>query len=133
MAELYFNELCRKSRRPDISAGSAGVCAWGGAPISRPAAEVMAKYGIDGAKFRSRRFSPELAGECDLIIAMTAAHRRDMALIAPEAASKTHLMLEYGAGGGDVPDPFGGSTADYMRVFSVMRPALDNLAGMLLK
>ena len=32
MAELYFDDLCRRANRPDIDACSAGICAWDGDP-----------------------------------------------------------------------------------------------------
>ena len=58
MADLYFNDLCRRANRPDIDACSAGICAWDGDPISRQAAAVMSACGIDSAGFRSSLSSP---------------------------------------------------------------------------
>ena len=123
MADLYFNALCRKANRPDIDACSAGICAWDGSPISRQAAAVMAALGVDSAGFRSARFTPSLARECDLLVAMTGSHKVAMAEIAPSEAGKIRLLLE----AGDVPDPFGGSVEHYTRVFESMKPALDAL------
>lgn len=122
MAELYFNALCRQAGRDDIVASSAGVYAWDGSPISRQAAAVMAKHGVDSSNFRATRFTPELARECDLLIAMTASHRAAMAEIAPSDAEKIRLLIEDG-----VPDPFGGSVEHYLTVFETMKPALEEL------
>lgn len=123
MADLYFNDLCRRANRPDIDACSAGICAWDGDPISRQAAAVMSACGIDSAGFRSSRFTPALARECDILVAMSASHRAAMAEIAPSEAGKIRLLL----GEADVPDPFGGSVEQYARVFESMRPALEAL------
>ena len=122
MADLYFNALCRQAGRDDLEAGSAGIFAWDGSPISRQAAAVIAEYSIDSSGFRSARFTPELAREYDLLVAMTESHRQAMAEIAPSAAGKIRLLAD-----GDVPDPFGGSVGHYTRVFEAMKPALDAL------
>ena len=122
MADLYFNALCRQAGRDDIVASSAGIYAWDGSPISRQAAAVMAKYGIDSSPFHATRFTRELARECDLLIAMTPSHQAAMAEIAPSEADKIRLLIEDG-----VPDPFGGSVEHYLSVFETMKPALEGL------
>lgn len=132
MAELYFGELCRRAGRSDLVAGSAGTFAGDGGTLSRGAAAVMRDLGIDGGGFRSRRLTPALAAEADLIVAMTASHRADLLAVAPEAAEKVRLLLDFD-GGGDVPDPFGGSDAHYRAVFARMKPALENLANQLFR
>ncbi|MPN50981.1 hypothetical protein SDC9_198622 [bioreactor metagenome] len=122
MADLYFNHLCRKAGRTDIEAGSAGIFAWDGSPISRQAAAVMEKFGIDCSGFRATRFTPELARECDLLVGMTASHKAAMAEIAPSETGKIRLLMGEG-----VPDPFGGNVEHYLAVFESMKPALDEL------
>jgi len=123
MADLYFNELCRKAGRRDIEAGSAGIYAWNGSPISPQAAAGMEKFGIDAFGFRATRFTPELARKYDLLIAMTASHAAAMAELAPSEAEKIRLLV-----GDGVPDPFGGSVEHYLTVFeSAMKPALEEL------
>ncbi|MDR0932344.1 MAG: hypothetical protein LBM70_04915 [Victivallales bacterium] len=123
MADLYFNALCQRANRSDIAACSSGVCAWDGGLISRPAASVMEQLGIDSTKFRSRRFTSELAHQCDLLIAMSNSHRDAMSQIAPDQSVKIRLLLKEA----DVPDPFGGSSDHYMKIFETMKPALDEL------
>lgn len=132
MAELYFAELCRRAGRSDFQAESAGTCTGNGGALSRGAAGVMRSLGIDGSGFRSRCFTPELAEEADLIVAMTASHRADILARAPGAAAKVRLLLDFD-GGGDVPDPFGGGDARYRAVFARMKPALENLAQQLFR
>lgn len=123
MADLYFNALCRKAGRDDIEACSAGIYAWDGSPISRQAAAVMEKFGVDASAFRATRFTPGLARDCDLLVAMTASHAAAMAEIAPSEAGKIRLLAE-----GGVPDPFGGSVEHYLSLFeSAMKPALEEL------
>ncbi len=129
MAEAYFARLCRNAGRGDIEALSAGTSAWAGMPASEPAIAAMAGIGVDLTAFRSTRLTPELIDSVELIVAMSASHRRAVLALVPEAADKTRLLL----GCADVPDPFGGSVADYRTVFAAMQPALDRLAGELLR
>lgn len=129
MAELYFADLCRKAGRDDVEAASAGVYAWDGGRISAAAAAVMAELGIDGSRFRSSRFTPGLARECDVIVGMTRSHCEAMAELAPECAGRIRPLFS----GNDVPDPYGGTAAHYRTVFDYMKPALDDLARELLR
>jgi len=123
MAEAYFGELCRRAGRRDIEVLSAGSSAWTGAPASEAAIAVMAELGIDLECFRSTRLSPQLIASCDLVIAMTAGHRRAVLELAPEAADKCIILL----GDRDVSDPYGGGIGHYRRIFEAMQPALDAL------
>ena len=132
MAELYFASLCRQAGRNDIISASGGVFAWPGDTISPAAAAVMESLGIPSGDFRTRRFDSYSAAESDLIIAMTAGHKEAIIAISPEAAAKTRVLLDYSSGG-DVPDPYGGSVAEYRKVFDIMKDALDNLAAGIFK
>lgn len=132
MAELYFNDLCRKAGRDDISGCSAGTCAWDGARISNPAATVLGELGIASCDFQSHSLTPAMVRNCDLVVAMTGFHRDEIAEIVPECVERLKLLLDFN-GGGDVPDPYGGSVDHYRSVFNRMRPALDALAKALFK
>lgn len=129
MAEAYAAQRCRLAGRADIEVLSAGSCAWSGSPASQQAIDTMADYGIALDCFRSRRLTPELIDSCDLIVTMTGGHRQAVLALAPEAAPRTRLLLERA----DVPDPYGGTVADYREVFETMLPALDRLVDTLLQ
>ena len=89
-------------------AESAGVAAWGGAPASPEAVVVMREIGVDISAHRSRALSRELAVAAHIILAMTEAHRREIARRFPEAAGKVHLLNSFGPGPAqDVGDPIG--------------------------
>lgn len=133
MAELYFDDLCRRAGRADLEGASAGLFAFDGGRVSDSAGAVLAELGIDSSRFRSTRFTPAVAAEASLIVPMTAAHRDAILEIAPGAADRTRLLLEFGGEGGDVPDPYGGGVDRYRRVFRMMKPALERLAETLMK
>ncbi|HWQ60933.1 MAG TPA: low molecular weight protein arginine phosphatase [Negativicutes bacterium] len=92
---------------------SAGLAAFGELPSSAHAQTVMSKRGLDLFAHRSRPLLPELVKAADIILTMTAAHKRAVAARAPEAAGKVYTMAEYAGEKGDVADPFGGSEELY--------------------
>ena len=122
MAELYFNSEVQKRNIAGLEALSAGVAAFPGDTISVNAASVMAENAIASEGFRSRRFTPFLADECDLIVCMGESHRNAVLAAYPVCKDKVCLLMD-----GDVPDPFGGDVDCYRKVFAKMRPALDAL------
>ena len=123
MAELFFHaELARRQIKNTI-VRSAGLSAFANTPISGQAARVMADNGIDAANFRSTRLTAPLLDQCDLILTMTANHRRAILNALPEFENKVHCLLEI-TSGEDVPDPYGGNDDEYRAVFGSMRPAL---------
>ena len=122
MAELYFNELCRRHGLAPCAA-SAGIYADDGASASRAAAAVMAELEIDSTPFRSAAFTPGRAEKFDLLIGMTRTHAALMRHIAPELRERVSTLIP----GEDVPDPFGGSIEEYREVFNFMRPYLNQL------
>ena len=121
MAELLFNAVAPEG----VRAMSAGLSAFAGAPLSDAAATVLAERGISGGDFRSRPLTSSLAAEAAVIVAMTAAHRREIVRRFPQCADKTVTLLA----DGDVPDPFGGDVAVYRRCLERMLPAVRKLAA----
>ncbi len=89
-------------------AESAGVAAGNGAPATPEAVAAMRELGIDISGHRSRALTRELAAAADLILALTADHRREIVRRFPAAAGKVHLLDSFGPGPAqDVPDPIG--------------------------
>lgn len=118
MCEAYFKTLGGK-----IEASSAGIYAYEGDTASEHAREVAAEFGGDLSGFRSRKLTPAMLAEADLIAVMGNAHRAGVLELMPEAEMKTVLLL----GNRDVSDPFGGPPAVYRRCFEEMKVALDRL------
>lgn len=128
MAELYFNDLCRRAGRGDITSASAGVCAIPGVPIAAAAREALADLGIAAGDFRSRRLDGALLAESDLVVVMAASHRAAVAAAFPECRAPIRMLLEFAGSGASVPDPYGESADVYRRILTLMRPALSGLA-----
>ncbi len=124
MAEAYFRELCRREGKSGVEVSSAGIYAFDGGNASMPALAVMKEEMIDMTNFRSRRFTAALAEAADLLVGMTSSHTEAMRRLAPGAEDKIITLDST-----DIPDPYGGSTEAYRRVFETMRrPLLALLA-----
>ena len=132
MAEAWFRHLCERDGL-DWTAGSAGLAAGPGDPASLHAQKVMAARGIDLSHHAARPFSAYLADEADLIVVMTASHRRRLISLVPDAAEKTFLLMHYSRlhPETDVPDPFRGSLQRYEACFQTMEEAIENLKNSL--
>lgn len=80
---------------PEISSDSAGTRGLMNHPIDPSSALLMTQAGIDSSKFRSKRITPQLANESDLILCFEAHQRQEIATIAPLAARKTFLLTDF--------------------------------------
>jgi protein-tyrosine phosphatase len=98
------------------SAGTSGGI--GGA--AEHAITVMKARGLDVSDHVSRALSADLAKQADYIFVMTRAHRDAIMRLAPQIADRVSLIMD----GQDVPDPLGGSEADYARCASQLEAAL---------
>jgi len=103
-----------------IRIGSAGAFAAGGMPASPEAVAVLAEQGIDLTTHRSRRLTPELIHEADVIYCMTEAHRQAVLALAPEAADKTMPLDPQH----DIEDPVGAGQDIYEQSAQAIRRAL---------
>lgn len=118
MCEAYFKTL-----GGDVEVSSAGICAYESDTASAQAREVAAEFGGDLSQFHSRRLTPAMLAEADLVVTMGTGHRSRVLDLMPEAEAKTILLL----GDRDVGDPFGAPPAVYRRCFEEMKTALDKL------
>jgi protein-tyrosine-phosphatase len=127
MAGAYFNSLCMKSGRSDITVETAGTFAGEGEPASSQSVSVMKDSGIDLTAHKSSKLTMDKINAADLIIAMTSSHRQHIGSISPAALGKTRTLLEFTQNEGNISDPFGGTEKIYSDCFSEMKEALDNL------
>ena len=110
---------------------SAGLHAAPGASASAPAIAVARERGIDLSAHLARPVTDALAFAATHIVAMTASHVAELRRRFPFARDKIRLLGEFaaeGRAGRDIPDPFGGSVADYRRCAAGMTACFDGLA-----
>ncbi len=112
-AGLLRHELGADAERVDVE--SAGTAAWEGQPATEPSIQVAADNGVDLERHRSRRLTPALVREADLILVMERAHLTAVHTLGGDP-KKVHLLSEYpppGEPSWPVSDPFGASIEAY--------------------
>lgn len=99
---------------------SAGVAASNGQPASTEAVAAMQKMGIDLTRHRSRRLTPEMLHEADVVYCMTESHRLTVLSLSESARDKTFLLDPVG----DIGDPIGSGPTTYQRCAELIRRQL---------
>ncbi|MBC7324154.1 MAG: low molecular weight protein arginine phosphatase [Moorella sp. (in: Bacteria)] len=129
-----------------VTVTSAGLAAREGDPATPEAIQALAEMGIDLQGHRAQQVTAALVHNADLVLAMTASHKRRLQQLFPEDADKIFTLKEYvrrrgaapaaagegrdeAAGGleaafdDDIPDPIG-------RPLAVYRDTARVLAGL---
>lgn len=102
----------------EMKVTSAGLYAGNGDTASPQAVQVMKKRGLSLDSHRSRRLTPGMINEADLILGMTEEHKQAVMMLDAAAADKVFSLGEYASKPGEkswrqVPDPFGQSVEVY--------------------
>lgn len=133
---LYNKHAAEAGRASDTSASSAGLFTRDGLPASSLAQKVMAEgHGLDISAHRSRKTTPEIIAEADLVIGVTREHAEILAERYPEAKYKIWSAADYIKctkpslydGETDVGDPYGYA----MEAYSGCASLLDSMTGKL--
>jgi protein-tyrosine-phosphatase len=125
LAAALLERLIAVEGPSGVTVSSAGVGALDGSPASEGAYLVALEAGLDLSAHRAERLRPELVREANLILTMSPSHVRRAAELG--GSGKVMLLGEYatgGAGGEEIPDPFGGDVQAY-------RETLDNLTRLM--
>ena len=124
MAAVMMADIAEKNDL-DVLCDSAGVFAEIGAPATDEAIRAMQKRGIDLSGHRTKPLTDELITMADIILVMTAAHKK---LIEGIAGDKVFTLTEYAGGEGDIPDPYGGDDEEYELTAAAIYDALVDIA-----
>ena len=128
MAAAFFRFLCDRIGVSNVTVSSAGIAAWDGASVIRHTHAVLARENVPLLCAESHFLSEKRLKTADMIVTMTAAHKREIVSRYAEAEPKTHTLLSFGNSSADIADPIGGSLAEYTRCLETMKPALQILA-----
>jgi protein-tyrosine phosphatase len=135
-AEGALRRLCAaEAPALDIEVDSAGTADYhvGAAPDPR-SRQAAAARGIDLSALRARQVERQDFTRFDLILAMDRQNLRALrAMRPPGSAARVELFLEFAGGpaGGEVPDPYMGTGADFERVLDIVIPACRRLIAWL--
>lgn len=117
MAEaLLKHQLSKAGLDGEYFVSSAGTAAFSGMPASANAVQALSEVGIDLSGHSSTIIDNDMIDSADLILTMTASHKRRLLQMRPDAALKIYTLAEYceGDSGKDINDPFGGDISVYM-------------------
>ncbi len=92
---------------------SAGVYAYGGGSISSHSYEQLKRRGVDLGDHRATTATERLLSRADKIYCLSQGHLNGVLDQIPSERAHTAELLD--VNGADVPDPIGGSSADYSR------------------
>ncbi|MDK2888653.1 MAG: protein arginine phosphatase [Thermoanaerobacter sp.] len=134
MAEvLARGMLAERGLQDEVEVVSAGIAALPGSEASPQAVAVMEEMGLDLKSHRASLLTRRDVEEADLVLAMTAGHKKLIQDRFPDLAGKVFTLAEFAGRDGDVPDPFGAPVEVYRRCAGELRElislVLDRLAA----
>jgi protein-tyrosine phosphatase len=94
MAEALLDRQMRQAGL-GWSVSSAGIRARNGRQMHEFAASTLTSRGLQTTGWRSRRLDAGIAGESDLILTATAAHRGAVVTLEPRAVARTFPLLQF--------------------------------------
>lgn len=129
MAEAIARRLLASWGWTHVEVRSAGVATLNGGPASEAAQRTAQRHGLDLSGHRSASLASEDLARADLILAMSPGHLARLA--GQGAGGKSALLTSFAAAGGgadagtSVPDPFGGTDADYEATFILLEELVE--------
>jgi protein-tyrosine phosphatase len=134
LAEGVMRDLARRAGHGEaISVDSAGTGAWHvGDPPDRRSIAVAGAHGIDIANLRGRKIGIADFEAFDLILGMDRSNVRELRALAPAAADKVHLFMNYAVGrNDDVPDPYYESAHAFEALYQMLVAGCSSLLAKL--
>ena len=140
MAEVVLRaQLAAAGLQDRVIVDSAGTGDWHvGQTMNPPARRQLERQGYDGSVHRARQFDASWLAERDLILAMDGSNLANLLTLAqrdgtaPDTTRRIRLFGEVaGLDGADVPDPWGGSTADFARVLTMLETGMARIVSQL--
>jgi protein-tyrosine phosphatase len=137
MAEVVLRaQLATAGLADRITVDSAGTGGWHvGEPMDSGARAALARRGYDGETHRARQFAAAWLPERDLILAMDASNLKTLKAPFRTGSPDSYRLSLFGDAaemrGADVPDPYGGSPAEFDRVLAMLEAATPTLVAQL--
>ena len=133
LAEALAKKMAEQRGIKDVNVSSAGTTAWDNVPATDEALLVGMEREVDLTGHRSRKLTPAIVSEADLIFVMTPSHVEQVKQLG--GRGKVHVLDEYASGSteGGISDPFGGDLETYRETADILEQeiakAFDRLAG----
>ncbi|MDD5423821.1 MAG: low molecular weight protein arginine phosphatase [Candidatus Omnitrophica bacterium] len=134
MAEGLLKKWLKEHNCANIKVASAGIATIPGMMASSNAVEVMKREHVDVSNHRAQVVSGQLIKEYDIILCMEPIHSQTVKEFLPEAAPKTHLLVEYAYEGDAekpknlwITDPIGKPKEVYESVLMTLKDAIERV------
>lgn len=135
MAEYLLRKKLADLGRSDVEVYSAGIMRGQGQPASLETMELLKQEGVDAFRHRSRSVTRQLLNKADLVLVMERLHESHLLQMAPQIRNRLYLLREFADSRPDerldIPDPIGKSIEYYRQTFSLIKQAVDKVAGIL--
>ena len=115
LAEVALKRMLGESASR-VEVTSAGVSAWDGAPASEGARAVAKKHGLSLEGHQSRRLTPKILEQQDLVLLMNPGDLVKVRALDENGGAEIYGLGDFGRArpdGSGVPDPFGGPPEAY--------------------
>src|SRR2546423_12554679 len=115
LAEALARKIADRRGLEDLNVSSAGTNANDNVPATDEALLVGMERGLDLTGHRSRKLTPAIVSEADLIFVMTPGHVEQVKQLG--GRGKVHVIDEYASGIAEqgITDPYGGHLEAYRR------------------
>ena len=127
LAESLARKIAARRGITDLNVSSAGTNAWDNAPATDEALLVGMERDIDLTGHRSRKLTPAIVSEADLIFVMTPGHLDPVKQMG--GRGKAHVIDEYASGTANqgISDPYGGDLETYRHTADLLEWELEKL------
>jgi protein-tyrosine-phosphatase len=127
LAEALARKIAERRGIEDLNVSSAGTNAWDNVPATDEALLVGMERDLDLTGHRSRKLTPAIVSEADLIFVMTPGHLEQVKQMG--GRGKVHVIDEYASGASNqgISDPFGGDLEAYRDTADRLEQELEKL------
>jgi protein-tyrosine-phosphatase len=127
LAEAFARKIAERRGIADVHIASAGTNAWDNFPATDEALLVGMERGVDLTGHRSRKITPAIISEADLIFVMTPGHLEQVKQMG--GRGKVHVIDEYASGTSHegIMDPYGGDLDAYRQTADALETELEKL------
>lgn len=135
MAEGLLKKYLKDRGKDGVSVRSAGTGALDAQPPTKETITIMQAEGVDVSGSISQRLNLDLIKQADLILVMEGHHKERVRRWDEKAASKTHLLKEFGSAAGpnglsklEIEDPIGKPFEEYTACIKEIKTEIKRIA-----
>jgi len=127
LAEALARKIADRRGLEALNVSSAGTNAWDNVPATDEALLVGMERGLDLTGHRSRKLTPAIVSEADLIFVMTPGYLEQVKQMG--GRGKVHVIDEYASGISNtgISDPYGGDLEAYRNTADILEEELVKL------